>query len=51
MTRVVGVRWRKADPVSYAKAGDFSLPINSYVVMHWENLKRWRGSAVSLPSW
>ncbi|PKB71995.1 MAG: hypothetical protein BZY87_02535 [SAR202 cluster bacterium Io17-Chloro-G6] len=36
MTRVVGVRWRSADPVIYAKASDFSLPINSYVVLQLE---------------
>ena len=36
MTRVVGVRWRDADPVSYASAGDFTLPLNSYVVVQLE---------------
>lgn len=36
MTRVVGVRWRKADPVSYAHAGDLSLPLRSYVVLQLE---------------
>lgn len=33
MTRIVGLRWRKADSMIYAKARDFSLPTNSYVVM------------------
>ena len=36
MTRVVGVRWRDSDPVSYASAGDFTLPLNSYVVLQLE---------------
>ena len=36
MTRVVGVRWREADPVSYAIADDFTLPIKSYVVVQME---------------
>ena len=33
MTKVVGVRWRTADPVTYAIAGDFSLPLKSHVVV------------------
>ena len=36
MTRVVGVRWRELDPVSYAIAGDFSLPMKSYVILQLE---------------
>ena len=36
MTRVVGVRWREADPVRYAKAGDLSLPVKSHVVVQLE---------------
>ncbi|MCH7842135.1 MAG: hypothetical protein IH963_12485 [Chloroflexi bacterium] len=36
MTRVVGLRWREADPVTYAIAGDFSLPMKSYVVLQLE---------------
>lgn len=36
MTRVVGVRWRESAPVSYAKAGDLSLPIKSYVLVQLE---------------
>ena len=36
MTRVVGVRWQDSDPVSYASAGDFTLPLNSYVVVQLE---------------
>ena len=36
MSRVVGVRWRTADPVAYAKAGDFTLPLKSYVVVQLE---------------
>ncbi len=36
MIRVVGVRWRTADPVTYAVAGDLSLPLKSYVVLQLE---------------
>ena len=36
MTKVVGLRWRTADPVTYATAGDFSLPLKSYVVLQLE---------------
>jgi len=36
MTRVVGVRWRTADPVTYAGADDFTLPIKSYVLVQLE---------------
>ncbi|MBT98635.1 MAG: hypothetical protein CL902_08405 [Dehalococcoidia bacterium] len=36
MTRVVGIRWRETDPVSYAVAGDFNLPLKSYVVVQME---------------
>ena len=36
MTRIVGVRWRDTDPVRYASAGDFTLPLNSYVVVQLE---------------
>ena len=36
MTQVVGVRWREADPVSYATAEDFTLPMKSYVVVQME---------------
>ena len=39
MTRVVGVRWRKLDPVSYAIAGDFTLPLKSYVVVQLERFQ------------
>ena len=36
MTRVVGVRWRTADPVTHAAADDFTLPIKSYVLVQLE---------------
>lgn len=36
MTRVVGVRWRTADPVTHAAADDFTLPIKSYVLVQFE---------------
>ena len=36
MTKVLGVRWRTADPVTYATAGDFSLPLKSHVVVQLE---------------
>ena len=36
MTQVVGVRWRQANPVSYATAEDFTLPMKSYVVVQME---------------
>ena len=38
MTQVVGVRWREADPVSYATAEDFTLPMKSYVVVQMEKI-------------
>ena len=36
MTRVVGVRWRKADPICFADAGDYELHRNNYVVLTTE---------------
>ena len=33
MTQVVGVRWRTADPISFADAGDYELHRNNYVVL------------------
>ena len=36
MTRVIGVRWRTADPISYADAGDLETHRNSYVVLETE---------------
>lgn len=33
---MVGVRWREANPLNYAKAGDLSLPLKSYVVLQLE---------------
>ncbi len=33
MTRVVGVRWRTADPISFADAGNYELHRNNYVVL------------------
>ena len=36
MTRVVGVRWREADPVTYASVDDLTLPLKSYVVIQLE---------------
>ncbi len=37
MNRVVGVRWRKADPLTYADAGQLELRRNNYVVLEAEN--------------
>ena len=36
MSRIVGVRWRTADPVTYAEAGDLTLPMKSHVVLQLE---------------
>ena len=36
MTKVVGVRWRTADPVTYAVAGVFPLPLKGYIVLQLE---------------
>ena len=36
MTRVVGVRWRTADPISFADAGDYEMQRNNYVVLTTE---------------
>jgi len=36
MTRVIGVRWRTADPISYADAGDLEMHRNGYVVLDTE---------------
>ena len=36
MTRVVGVRWREADPVAYASIGDLTPAMKSYVVVQLE---------------
>ena len=36
MARVVGIRWRTADPISYADAGDLNLHRNNYVVLQAE---------------
>jgi cell fate regulator YaaT (PSP1 superfamily) len=33
MKRVVGIRFRKADPVEYADAGDLKMRLNEYVVV------------------
>lgn len=33
MNRVVGIRWRKADPISYADPGELDMRRNSYVVV------------------
>jgi hypothetical protein len=46
MTQVVGVRWREADPVSYATAEDFMLPMKSYVVVQMEKIP---GISLGLP--
>ena len=29
MTRVIGIRWRQADPITYADAADLELPRNN----------------------
>ena len=36
MTRVVGIRWRTADPISYADAVDLEMHRNNYVVVQTE---------------
>ena len=36
MTRVVGIRWRTADPISYADAGDLEMHRNNYAVVQTE---------------
>ena len=36
MTRVVGIRWRTADPIIYADAGDLEMHRNNYVVVQTE---------------
>ena len=36
MTRVVGIRWRVADPISYANAGDLTMHRNNYAVVQTE---------------
>ena len=36
MTRVVGIRWRTADPISYADAADLEMHRNNYVVVQAE---------------
>lgn len=36
LTRVVGVRWRKSDPVSYASVGDLPLRLNTWVILQME---------------
>ncbi len=36
MTRVVGIRWRTADPISYADAADLEMQRNNYVVVQAE---------------
>jgi hypothetical protein len=32
MMRIAGVRWKSADPVTYADAGDLALKSRGYVV-------------------
>ena len=36
MNRIVGVRWRKADPSTYADAGQLEIRRNNYVVLEAE---------------
>ena len=33
MTRVVGIRWRQADPITYADAGELEMRRKNYVVV------------------
>ncbi len=33
MNRVVGIRWRKGDPLKYADAGDLAMKRNAMVVL------------------
>ena len=36
LSRIVGVRWREADPVIYVDSGDMELNQGNYVVLHTE---------------
>jgi hypothetical protein len=36
MIRIAGVRWRSADPVTYADAGDLALKLRGHVVLEGE---------------
>ncbi len=36
MTSVVGLRWRKVDPIVFAWTDDWDLPLNSYIVVQGE---------------
>ncbi len=36
MSRVVGIRWREADPIIFADAGDLELINKNYVVVRTE---------------
>ena len=36
MNRVVGIRWREADPIIFADAGDLELINKNYVVVRTE---------------
>ena len=36
MNRVVGLRWRQADPITYADAGELELRLKNYVVVQAE---------------
>ncbi len=36
MTRVVGIRWRTADPISFADAADLEMRRNNYVIVQAE---------------
>ena len=33
MSRVVGIRWRQADPITYADAGELEMRRKNYVVV------------------
>ena len=43
MTRVVGIRWRTADPISYADAADLEMHRNNYVVVQAEKGQEFGG--------
>ena len=36
MSRIVGIRWRRADPIAYADAGELEVARNTYVVVQVE---------------
>ena len=39
MSLVVGIRWRKADPLTYADAGDLAMKRNAMVVVQGDKVR------------